>query len=86
MTEHDRPARDEIFHDGLTTFWLVADDQCAANDAVALAASVEGPFESYITVQLVRGRFERGDDVSADGFRFIVDPQGDVECWEVDAQ
>lgn len=72
--------RDEVFHDGLTTFWLIADDQRAANDAVADAAAVEGPFENYITVRLVRGRIEGSDS------RFVLDEDGDVECWEVDAQ
>lgn len=84
--ELSQPSREEVYHDGLTTFWMVHDDLRAANHAVAEAASLEGPFRSYINVQLVNGRFERGDWVSADGWRFTVDPAGDVECWEVDAQ
>lgn len=66
----------------MTTFWLIADDGRAANDAVAEAASVEGPFERYINVRLVAGRIE----LTSEGPYFHRDPEGDVECWEVEAQ
>lgn len=78
--------RDEVFADGLTTYWMVADDQRAANDAVAEVARVAGPFEDYINVHLVSGRVEPAGNPDVDGWRFTPDEDGDVECWEVDAQ
>ena len=85
-TESARPkVEDEVFYDGLTTYWVPIFEGSldrSANEAVKIAAGLDGPFEDYINVQRVSGRV----DWTAEGWHFFKGDDGEFECWEVDAQ
>jgi hypothetical protein len=70
----------ELFSDEWGTYWCIADKR-SADDAIALAAKYDGPFDGEVSAKVVTGRVEMRD-----GEPWLTeDPDAELEFWRVDA-